>query len=113
MKFEPGGFARGASSTPQSLSPRVHIQPQNLDLKSRTYPKRQISRGILRNSVTLSACFGNPACNRLCAREDERKVLLNCLPAPVKHLVPRDFTNRRSTFTRRVSRHADRWAVFV
>lgn len=44
MKFEPGGFARGT----RSPLTRVHtyVTPWNLDLKTGTYPERQIRRGI-------------------------------------------------------------------
>lgn len=43
MKFEPGGFARGTGVRRNPLT-RVHtyVTPWNLDLKTGTYPKRQI-----------------------------------------------------------------------
>lgn len=52
MKFEPGGFARGAGSTRSLPDASTYIRnPTEIStLRPGTYPKRQIRRGgILRN----------------------------------------------------------------
>lgn len=50
MKFEPGGFARGTSvpadPPPPPPDASTYVTPRNLDLKTGTYPKRQIRPGI-------------------------------------------------------------------